>query len=53
MVTDPARVRKSDPGHPDVCNVYAFYKAFGEKQLEEVREACEKGLIGCVECKKI
>ncbi|HHY03711.1 MAG TPA: tryptophan--tRNA ligase [Thermoanaerobacterales bacterium] len=52
MVTDPARVRKSDPGHPDVCNVYAFYKAFGEKQLEEVREACEKGLIGCVECKK-
>ncbi|WP_422443831.1 tryptophan--tRNA ligase [Thermoanaerobacterium sp. DL9XJH110] len=53
MVTDPARIRKNDPGHPDVCSVYAFYKAFDEEEnIRELKETCGKGLIGCVECKK-
>jgi len=53
MVTDPARIRKNDPGHPDVCSVFAFYNVFDEKDnVTELRELCEKGQIGCVECKK-
>ncbi|MGI6485732.1 MAG: tryptophan--tRNA ligase [Thermoanaerobacterales bacterium] len=53
MVTDPARIRKNDPGHPDICNVYAFFNAFDEENnLIELREVCEKGMIGCVQCKK-
>ncbi|NLZ52155.1 MAG: tryptophan--tRNA ligase, partial [Thermoanaerobacteraceae bacterium] len=53
MITDPARIRKNDPGHPDVCNVYAFYKVFDQTDnIAELRELCEKGQIGCVECKK-
>lgn len=53
MVTDPARIRKNDPGHPDVCNVYAFFAAFDEEDnLKELKEICEKGMIGCVQCKK-
>jgi tryptophanyl-tRNA synthetase len=53
MVTDPARIRKNDLGHPDVCSVYAFYKAFDkEDSVKQLKEVCEKGLIGCVECKK-
>lgn len=53
MITDPARIKKNDPGHPDICNVYAFYKVFDESSnIEELKEVCQKGQIGCVECKK-
>lgn len=53
MVTDPKRIKKSDPGHPEVCTVYAFNKVFGEKdKVNELGESCKKALIGCVECKK-
>lgn len=53
MITDPARIRKNDPGHPDVCNVYAFYQVFDEQNnTQELKEVCQKGQIGCVECKK-
>lgn len=53
MITDPSRIRKNDPGHPDICNVYAFYKVFDdEDNTKELKSVCEKGEIGCVECKK-
>lgn len=53
MVTDPARIKKTDPGHPDVCNVYSFYKAFDEPEnVDELRSLCESGAVGCVACKK-
>jgi len=53
MITDPQRIRKTDPGHPDVCNVFTFYGAFDDEKaiLNEVKENCQKGRIGCVECK--
>ncbi len=52
MVTDPERIRKSDPGHPDVCTVYAYYKGLAPEVLESRREECEGGQIGCVACKR-
>lgn len=53
MITDPTRIRKDDPGHPDVCSVYSFYQVFGEeKDYLDLKESCEKGQIGCVQCKK-
>ena len=53
MITDPARIRKNDPGHPNICNVYAFYKVFDEQDnIQELKEVCQKGQIGCVGCKK-
>lgn len=52
MVTDPARIRKTDPGHPDVCSVYSFHKVFSEREVPEIRKACEGGEIGCVQCKR-
>jgi tryptophanyl-tRNA synthetase len=52
MVTDPARVRKDDPGHPEVCSVYAFHKVFSEGETDRIAEACRAGTIGCVQCKK-
>lgn len=51
-VTDPSRIRKTDPGHPDVCTIYAYHKAFNLELEPEIRGACEGGKIGCVECKK-
>ncbi len=54
MVTDPARQRRSDPGNPDVCNVYSFHKIFTPKEkVEEINVECRRAGIGCVECKKL
>ena len=52
MVTDPARVKRSDKGHPKVCPVFAFYQVFGKPQMEIVAKGCESAERGCVECKK-
>ncbi len=52
MVTDPARIKKDDPGHPDICSVYAFHKVFSENEVDSISVACKKGEIGCVQCKK-
>ena len=54
MITDPQRARRSDPGNPDVCNVYDFHKLYTDPQtVEEIDEQCRTAGIGCVECKKI
>ena len=51
--TDTSRIKKTDPGHPDVCIVFDYHKAFSsEEEVKEIKEACEAGSIGCVECKK-
>ncbi len=52
MVTDPARVKKDDPGHPEVCTVFAFHKVFSEEEVPEIESMCRGGKIGCVQCKK-
>jgi tryptophanyl-tRNA synthetase len=54
MLTDPARQRRTDPGNPDVCNVYSMHKIFSTKeQVEMVNTECRRAGIGCVDCKKI
>jgi tryptophanyl-tRNA synthetase len=52
MVTDPARVRRSDPGNPDVCPVGDLHKIFSSKEtMAKVNEGCQSAGIGCIECK--
>ncbi len=53
MITDPKRLRKTDPGHPDECNVYSYYKTFAASTTADVRQWCTGGTKGCVECKGI
>jgi tryptophanyl-tRNA synthetase len=54
MVTDPQRIRRSDPGNPDVCNVFSMHKVFSSAEEEEmVNTECRKAGIGCVDCKKM
>jgi len=52
MVTDPARIRKSDPGHPEVCTVFAYHKIYSKGDIESIGSACRQATIGCTECKK-
>jgi tryptophanyl-tRNA synthetase len=52
MVTDPARVRRTDPGNPDVCPVGDLHKIFSDQQtLDKVYAGCRTAGIGCIECK--
>jgi tryptophanyl-tRNA synthetase len=52
MVTDPARVRRTDPGNPDICPVGDYHDVFSDKnRVAEVDHGCRTAGIGCVECK--
>jgi len=51
-VTDHARIRKSDPGHPEVCPVFTYHQAFASDMSDEIGNGCRSGSIGCVECKQ-
>ena len=54
MITDPQRARKSDPGNPDVCNVFEFHKVYSDKEtVDRINTECRSAQIGCVECKQI
>lgn len=51
-LTDPARIKRDDPGHPDVCMVYYYHKLFSDKeQVKRVHDECKAGTRGCVQCK--
>ncbi len=54
MITDPQRARKSDPGNPEVCNVFEFHKIYTDIDTQQrIDKDCRSAQIGCVECKKI
>jgi len=52
MFTDPKRIKLSDKGHPDTCNLYAYFNLFKKEYAPEIYEYCAKAKIGCTECKK-
>ena len=53
MVTDPARIRRTDKGNPDVCPVFDFHKIFSpEKVIQQVDTDCRTAAIGCIDCKR-
>ena len=52
MMTDPKRIRLTDKGHPDVCNVYAYYLTFLPQLKDETSDCCLNAKAGCTECKK-
>jgi len=53
MFTDPQRMRRKDPGRPEVCNAFAFHDIYSSSsEVSEISDACRTAGIGCVECKK-
>ena len=54
MVTDPQRKRRTDPGDPDVCNVFTMHKIFSSpEEVDRINIECRTAEIGCVECKRL
>lgn len=53
MFTDPQRMRKSDAGNPDICNVFTFHGIYSRpEEVDQVNRDCRAAAIGCVECKR-
>ena len=50
-ITDPQKIRKGDPGRPDICLVFMYHQKFNPGEVEEIRKGCESGQLGCVDCK--
>jgi tryptophanyl-tRNA synthetase len=54
MITDPQRARRSDPGNPDVCNVFEFHRLYTNPDtVQQIDSQCRHAEIGCVECKRL
>lgn len=54
MVTDPARIRRTDKGNPDVCPVFTLHKSISARSvIEQVNQECRTAAIGCIDCKKL
>ncbi|MBM3154262.1 MAG: tryptophan--tRNA ligase [Chloroflexi bacterium] len=52
-VTDPARQYRTDPGHPEICNVYSLHQFFNPNRVAGIESECRAAAIGCVDCKKL
>ena len=50
-VTDPQKIRKNDPGRPEICLVYTYHKKFNAAEAPQIETDCRSGALGCVECK--
>ncbi len=51
-ITDPAKIRKNDPGHPEICNVFTWHKKFNPEEAAQIEADCKSGKLGCVADKK-
>ncbi len=50
-VTDPQKIRRNDPGHPEVCTIFTYHKRFNPEEIPEIEASCRSGELGCVDCK--
>jgi len=50
-VTDPLKIRRGDPGNPDICLVFSYHKKFNPGEVDEIDRNCRSGALGCVDCK--
>ncbi len=53
MMTDPHRIKRADPGNPEICPVFSYHKLFNTpERIAEIDQACRSAQIGCVDCKR-
>ncbi len=50
-VTDPQKIRRNDPGRPEICLIFSYHKKFNPSQVQEIETDCRSGALGCVDCK--
>jgi tryptophanyl-tRNA synthetase len=53
FITDPEKVRRGDPGRPEICPIFALQRKFSPERLDEIEAGCRSGELGCVDCKTI
>ena len=51
-ITDPQKVRKNDPGRPEICNVFTYHQKFNPEEVPQIEADCRSGALGCVACKR-
>jgi tryptophanyl-tRNA synthetase len=51
-ITDPAKIRRNDPGNPEICNVFHWHRKFNPDEVDQIDSDCRSGVGGCVDCKK-
>lgn len=51
-ITDPQKIRRGDPGRPEICNVFTYHRKFNGSEVPLVKKDCSSGALGCVDCKK-
>ena len=51
-VTDPQKIRRNDPGRPEICLVFKYHQRFSPGEVSEIESGCRSGALGCVDCKK-
>jgi tryptophanyl-tRNA synthetase len=51
-ITDPQKIRRGDPGRPEICNVFTYHRKFNPEEVPEIEQQCKSGALGCVACKK-
>jgi len=52
MITDPEKIKLSDPGHPEICTVFDYHRMFNIKELSDIENRCRNAQLGCVACKE-
>jgi len=50
-VTDPQKIRRHDPGRPEICLIFAYHKKFNPEEVPQIEADCRSGALGCVDCK--
>ncbi len=50
-ITDPQKIRKGDPGRPEICLIFTYHQKFNPSEVPEIEKNCRSGALGCVECK--
>ncbi len=53
FITDPQKLRKGDPGRPEICPIFALHRKFSPNEVETIDATCRTGELGCVDCKTI
>lgn len=51
-ITDPQKIRRNDPGHPEVCNIFFYHNIANKSEVPVISADCKSGMLGCVDCKK-
>jgi tryptophanyl-tRNA synthetase len=53
FITDPEKVRRGDPGRPEICPIFALQRKFSPERIDVIAAGCRSGALGCVDCKTI